>query len=184
MSRTLCAAAILLAGLSLSLSQLALGQTTVAGTITDAGSDSPIENVTVAVSDPSSGRHNPLDTGTTNASGEYSINIPLDTGESLDVIVEAAGPDHAPARHGASEPVTCFFNCSGSDGAFTITEGNTTDNIDIALEAGGTISGSIIAADTGNPLTDASLRMIRADYSDFSPHFWGTANSSGDYVTP
>lgn len=181
---SLCSA-ILIAGLCFVLPQALLAQqATITGTITEAGSGTPVENATVAVGDPSCCNQSPLATGTTDGLGQYSIDVDLGPGESLEVHVEAAGPAHAPARHGTATPIGCFFSCFSADGQFTIAEGATQANIDIELEAGGTISGTITAAADGTGLGGATLRMIRANGLEFSPHFWGAADAGGNYTTP
>lgn len=173
--------AAVLAGTGFFLAQdLQAQQATVEGTISEAGSGSAVENATVVVSE---GRI-PRASGTTDANGFYSVSIDMDAGGSRDVVVEAAGPEHAPGRHGWGDPLPCYFGCGIGDGTITVAEGSTVSGIDIALESGGKISGRITAADTGDPLTGANLHMIREDGFEFSNHFRATTDGTGDFVTP
>jgi len=97
---------------------------TIEGTITDGSAG--IDGATVAISHPATGRV--LATGQTEPDGTYSIEVEMEAGATLDLVVEAASPDHAPARHGWSgserlptaatqprwpfprAPITCWLN--------------------------------------------------------------------------
>lgn len=142
------------------VAQAAYGQSaTVEGTVSD--SSGAVAGATVAVSNPAVGSRSPLVTGTTDGSGNYSVIVPMDAGATIDVVVEAASPNHAPTRHNWTGELSCFFDC-GTGGEFSISDGDTISNKDIVLESGGTISGTVTAADSGNPLDGAQVRPYRA----------------------
>ncbi|WP_376696130.1 carboxypeptidase regulatory-like domain-containing protein [Wenzhouxiangella sp. EGI_FJ10305] len=169
-------------------SGMALAQSaTIEGTITESAGGTPIGGATVAISSPGGVQHDLLATGTTNASGQYSISIPVATGETRPVTVEAAGPEHAPARYGYSLTLRCFFGC-GWGGEIDVDEGTTVSEIDIALDAGGRISGMITDAATGDPLADATATLVAFDaqnnsVADYSPDFGGIAQPDGSYTS-
>lgn len=172
---------LLMAAFAVAASQAAFGQSaTVSGTVTDGSG--PVAGATVAVSEPASGSHFALATDTTDGSGNYSVTISMDAGATIDVIVEAASPDHAPARHDWAEALPCYFNC-GPGGEFSISDGDTLGGKDIVLEAGGTISGTLTADATGNPLDGAYVQPYQADGFEYSSHFWGVADAGGNYTT-
>jgi hypothetical protein len=170
--------------LSLAFAGQALGQSaTIEGTITEAGSGSTITGATVALSDPELGNRSILTSVTTNASGQYSITLSMSPGETRDLIVEAAGPNHAPARYGQSAPLPCYFNC-GPGSEFSVSEGSTVTGIDIALDPGGRLSGTVTTTDTGSGLQDANIRVFEEDsIYEYSSHFGATTDSSGNYTT-
>ncbi|WP_376691698.1 carboxypeptidase regulatory-like domain-containing protein [Wenzhouxiangella sp. EGI_FJ10409] len=160
---------------------------TIEGTITDSGDGTPIANATVAVSYPGGIQHELLATATSNNVGQYSVSVPMASGASRDLVVEAAGVEHAPARHGHSLPMPCYFSC-GWGGHFSVDEGTTVTGIDIALNAGGRVSGTITDAETGDPLTDAIATLIPPnpdDYSpqEYSPEFAGITQPDGSFTT-
>lgn len=154
---------------------------TIEGTVTENGSGTPISGVTVAVSDPSLDFQPPI-TGITDALGQYSITISMNPGESRDLIVEAGGPDHAPARHGFTGPLPCFFNC-GPGGELSVTEGSTVSSIDITLDIGGRVSGTITDASSGNPIAGATALLVTPDLQEYSFEFTGISQPDGSYET-
>lgn len=173
-----------LAALLLAPSAAVAQSATIEGTITDADDGAAVAGATVAVSNPASGQTLPIETTTTDTAGDYTLDIPLDTGTTLEVVVEAAGEAHAPARHAWSDPLPCYFNC-GPGGEILIEEGMTHSGIDIALENGGTISGTVTAADTGAPLEGASVRPVAAvSHEEFSFHFRASTDGGGGYTSP
>lgn len=173
-----------LAILSVICTSQAFGQSaTIEGTITESGGGGPIVGATVALSDPQNGANSVLGSATTNASGQYSITLSMSPGETRDLIVEAAGPNHAPARHGHTTPLPCYFNC-GPGGELSVSEGSTVTGIDIALDPGGRISGTVTTTDTGSGLQDANIRVFEEDsIYEYSSHFGATTGSSGNYTT-
>lgn len=160
---------------------------TIEGTITESTDGTPISGATVAISFPGSVQHDLLASGTTDTSGQYSITIPLATGETRPVNVEAAGPEHAPARYGYTLPLRCFFNC-GWGGEISVDEGTTVTDIDIALDPGGRVSGMITDAATGDPLAGATATFVAFDaesnsMADYSPEFAGVTEPDGSYTS-
>lgn len=154
---------------------------TIEGTITDGSS--PLAGVTVAVGDPMQSWTSLLATTTTDGSGTYSITFEVPAGGSRDVVVEAAGPAHAPARYGWSDPLPCFFNC-GPGGEVTVGDGATLTGIDFSLPAGGRISGTITASDTATGLSGATVELFDpGELSAFSPGFNAITASDGSYET-
>lgn len=155
---------------------------TIEGTVTETGGSTPVDGATVAVSDPALGFRFTLATGTTNASGEYSITLPMEPGETRDLVVEAAGPDHAPSRHGFTGTLPCYFNC-GPGGEISLTEGSTLVNVDLSLESGGRVSGTITDADSGDPVVGAIAALLTPDLHEYSFQFSGFAQADGSYTT-
>lgn len=162
----------------------AFGQSaTVEGTITDNGSGNPIAGATVALSDPAYGANVPFATGTTNASGQYSISFSMSAGETRDIVVEAASPDHAPARHGFTGSLPCYFNC-GPGAEMSIGEGATLTGIDIALDPGGRLAGSVTASDSGSGLESARIRVFEGNSMyEYSSHFGALTAADGSYTS-
>ncbi|MDZ7790887.1 MAG: carboxypeptidase-like regulatory domain-containing protein [Xanthomonadales bacterium] len=154
---------------------------TIEGTVTENGSGTPIGGATVAVSDPANFRQT-WTTSTTNAAGEYTITVNMQAGETRDFVIEAAGPDHAPTRYNYTGNLPCFFNC-GPGGEIAVTEGSKLTSIDLSLDTGGRVSGTITDADTGNPLPGAGVSLITPDLAQYSFEFSGIAQSGGAYTT-
>lgn len=155
---------------------------TIEGTVTETGSTAPIDGAIVAVSDPTINFRFTLATGTTNASGEYSITLPMDPGATRDIVVEAAGPDHAPSRHGFTGTLPCFFNC-GPGGEISLSDGSTLANIDLSLEPGGRVSGTITDADSGDPVAGATAGLLTPELQEYSFQFSGVSQADGSYTT-
>jgi hypothetical protein len=161
---------------------------TVTGTVSDIDSSAPVANATVAISDPNA--FGVLLYATTDAAGVYSIDVPIpaDTTRGVlpaaerQIIIEAAGPSHAPQRFGAASTPNCFFNCAGGDGAITVTAGDAV-TANIQLPAGGNLEGTVTAADTGDPIENAAILIARGDSGFFSPDFAGSSDASGAYRT-
>jgi hypothetical protein len=159
---------------------------TVSGTISEAGSGTVLANVTVAVSDVGAGGWgNPVAVAVTDASGEFSVDVAMEPGQSRDLIVEAAGPGHAPGRFNGSSDSGCYFNCGGTSGSFPVAEGDSVTDIDFSLQPGGTISGTISRESTGAPIEGASVELRDSALGyPFSMHFQASSDSSGNYQTP
>ncbi len=178
-------AAIFLLILLLSVTAVAGTPATITGTVTESGTDDPLEDVTVVISD--TGQHwlqSFVGEGATNSSGQFSIEIPMDPGQKREVIVEAAGPEHAPGRFNGVSDSGCYFNCGGTEGVFTISEGDS-PVADLVLEPGGAIAGTITDATTGDVLEDAYVEPLRdTDGFGFSTHFRATSDGDGDYQLP
>lgn len=154
---------------------------TIEGTITDAASSDPISGATVVVSDPSINQE--VVSGTTDGLGNYSLIVTLGEGETRDLVIEAAGPVHAPARHNFTGNLPCFFRC-GPGGEIPVASGDTI-TADIALDAGAVFSGTITDAATGDPLPNALVEPVDEDSGrGYSQRFRGVADTNGDYTTP
>lgn len=177
--RLLSTVALLLAAGS---TTLCVAQTaTIEGTVTENGTGSPIAGATVAVSDPATSFGFPQWTGTTNGAGEYSITVDgLGSGETRDLVVEAASPDHAPGRHGFSGSLPCYFGC-GPGGEISVTEGSSETGIDLALDIGARFSGTVTNAATGNPVAGARVEIFSDEGARYSPSFVGVAQATGQY---
>ena len=159
---------------------------TLSGTITASGSGGPLEGIRVVVSNRA--QHftlPPVAEATTNAAGEWSAEVEFPFDPDMVVVVEAAGPDHAPARHGSSETLDCFFNCGGPGGEFSISAGDDVSGLDISLDPGGRLSGSITRASDGQPLESARVQTISVDrlFVRYSPQFHGVSDGTGAYET-
>lgn len=176
---------ILVAATGLLVSQLA-HPATISGKVTDSDSGADLAGITVVISDmdqPSF--QSSVAEVTTDANGEYSATFTIDPGETLTLVVEAAGPEHAPARHGGSPGNGCFFACGGLDGALSVSASDDLTGIDIALESGGRFSGTVTDATDGSPIGSAFVEPVRPDNVAlrFSNHFTGISNAVGDYAT-
>lgn len=159
---------------------------TLSGTVTATGTGDPLEGITVVVSDTNQQLNAPpAAQATTNADGEWSTEVEFPFNPELNVVVEAAGPNHAPGRHGGSVTLDCYFNCGGGDGAFLISPGDNVSALDISLEPGGRLSGMITRANDGEPLASARVFAIPADTSfvRYSHQFQGVTDETGLYET-
>ena len=159
---------------------------TLSGTITATDSGEPLEGISVVVSN--SAQHftvPPVAEATTNSAGEWSAEVAFPFDPEMVVVVEAAGPNHAPARHGSSETPYCFFNCGGPDGEFTISVGDDISELDISLEPGGRLGGLVTRASDGQPLESARVQAIPANRLSvrYSPQFHGISDETGAYET-
>ncbi len=159
----------------------------LSGTVTAAGSGQPLEGITVAIGDIN--QHflsPPAAETTTDSAGEWTVEVDFFIDPERVIVVEAAGPEHAPGRHGAVEAINCFFNCGGADGAFTIVAGDSLTDLDIALEPGGRFSGTVTRASDGAALESARVQPIPAEFAwvRFSPQFHGLSDESGQYESP
>ena len=158
----------------------------LSGTITAAGSGEPLEGITVVVSNTA---HHftvaPAAEAMTNAAGEWSAEVEFPFDPEMVVVVEAAGPNHAPARHGSAPMRECYFNCGGPGGEITLSPGDQVSGLDISLDPGGRLSGSITRASDGAPLESARVQAMPVDvpFIRYSPQFHGTSDEAGVYET-
>lgn len=167
-------------------SALADETATLSGTITAAGSGNPLEGITVVVNDTAHHFLNPpLAEATTNAAGEWTATVEFPFDPERTIFVEAAGPNHAPGRHGGEPIVNCYFNCGGAGGEFTITGGDDISGLDISLEPGGRLSGTITRASDDAPIEAARARPVPAGSPTlhYSPQFEGVTDETGYYET-
>ncbi|MGY6631246.1 MAG: carboxypeptidase regulatory-like domain-containing protein [Wenzhouxiangella sp.] len=173
-----------LAALATLLPAIASGQeATISGVVTEAGSGAPIENALVVAA------RNRFDlyTTTTDASGAYQLTVPMNDGlGEVQIVLEAAGSDHAPARFGGEPEVLCYFSCGGGDGHFTLEPGDELVDHDIELVLGGRIAGSVTAADTSDGLEGAGVRVYSSTEGlEFSPLYFGTlTDADGHWALP
>ncbi len=175
-----------LALLLLSTSTLAEDTASLSGVITAAGSGEPLEGITVVISDVNQHQSAPSAAqATTNSAGEWSAEVEFTFDPERSVIVEAAGPDHAPARHGGSAFWNCYFHCQGAgdEGAITVSPGDSITELDIELEPGGRIAGSVTRANDGEPLEAAQVLAFPPDapHVRYSSHFRGVTDQTGDF---
>ena len=159
---------------------------TLSGIITESGSGDPLENVTVAVSDiDQAGWGWPVAEATTDPSGHFSVDVPMDPGQTRSLIVEAAGPSHAPGRYDGVSETGCFFDCGGDSGSFNVSEGGEVSELDFSLEPGGAISGTVVASNTGAPIENAIVEPRRSeDGHGISQHFSALTDTDGNYQSP
>jgi|GEM_PF-1820893 len=164
---------------------------TLSGTITASGSGEPLEDITVVVSD--AARQPPFPpaaTATTNAAGVWSAEVEFLFDPEMVVIVEAAGPNHAPGRYDSTSTHTCYFNCGGPGGEFTISPGDEVSGLDVSLEPGGRLSGSVTRASDDAPLESVRIQAISADLPTipqnrfrYTDEFHGISDATGTYET-
>ncbi|MEE4637675.1 MAG: carboxypeptidase-like regulatory domain-containing protein [Wenzhouxiangella sp.] len=164
------------------LAPAAFAQTAVIeGTVTD--SSGAVSGATVIVADPVA-TSSVLAHATTDSLGQYSITVPgFKIGQTRDLIVEAASPDHAPARHGFSDSLPCFFNCLPG-GEIPVTEGTTVTGINMVLSPGARFSGRVTNAATGAPIAGARINLISEELFGYTEDFVAVSDAAGDYQMP
>ncbi|QOC21332.1 carboxypeptidase regulatory-like domain-containing protein [Wenzhouxiangella sp. AB-CW3] len=175
--------ALILLALTFQLTSVFADDTaTLSGVITASGPNGPVEGATVFIGNIDQPMP-PLKETTTNAAGEWSAEVEFNGQPELTVVVEAAGPEHAPNRHGGSVDFDCYFNCGGGDGEFTIQPEETYTGLDISLEPGGRFSGTVTRSSDGQPLENAMVRILSPDalHALRSPHFRGFSDETGAY---
>lgn len=158
----------------------------ISGQIVEAGSGTPIEGAVAVIT-----TSNPQETfvsDPTDVTGAFSLEVPMGASDTeRAILLEAGSPTHAPARLNGSPQRPCFFGCGGLDGQFEVDAGEIIDDIEIQLEPGGVISGTITESASGAGLADAHIQLIHE--SEMSPmirwseHFRPQADASGDYQT-
>lgn len=157
---------------------------TVSGTITEAGIGTAISGVTVVAFNID--QNQVVDEALADSAGAYSLSIPVDSGSTRTVLIEAAGPDHAPARYGAIATPDCFFGCyhGSAGGEKVLAPGDSLSGIDLALTAGGRIAGTITEAGSGDPLPGATIEPLALNAYAYSVHFHGISDAAGAYEIP
>lgn len=157
----------------------------ISGQITEAGSGAPISGATVVVSVNQALRW----TSQTGPDGHYEIEIPLSAVEpSRLVVIEAGGPGHLAQRlDGEPDSPMCFFGCPG-DGWVTVTSGDVLDDSNLALSpGGGRFSGSVSAANSGQPLDGIEVvpyRVTDDGIQFYNAPFFATTSADGSYTMP
>jgi 5-hydroxyisourate hydrolase-like protein (transthyretin family) len=154
----------------------------VSGTVTDADTGLPIQDIFVEVLDADGGR---VETATTQADGTYQTETTLPSG-SYKVRF------NADERFASCAYVTAYYNNKPTeDGAdlVNIIAPNVVDHIDAALVRGGMIFGKVTDAATGAPITSGSILIYNADgthvmfgrLSFLGGYHTGTGLPSGSY---
>jgi hypothetical protein len=162
----------------------------ITGTITDAATGSPLANVcslNVQADDPTTGAFVASSNGCTDSAGGYSIGG-LPAGAYKVFFQDDNHSDNY---------VSQWYNGKASFGVantVTVTGGATTSGISAALVTGGTITGTITVAATGNPLANnchvdvAAENLATQSFSyivfctDASGHYTITGLSTGSYA--
>ena len=165
------------------LPAIASGQeATISGVVTEAGTGAPIEGALVVA-----GRNRfTLFTTTTEPGGAYQLTIPMDGLAEVQIVLEAASSDHAPARFGGEAENLCYFACGGGDGWITLEPGDALVDHDIALEPGGRIAGQVTAADTSAGLEGAWVSAFSGSNGfEFSQQYFAAlADADGNWELP
>ena len=157
-------------------------EATISGVVTEAGSGLPIEGALVVA-----GRNRfDLYTTTTEPSGAYQLTVPMNGLAKIQIVLEAAGNEHAPARFGAEPEALCYFACGGGDGWIALEPGDALVNHDIELEPGGRIAGRVIAGDTSDGLEGAWVSAFSGSNGlEFSQQFFAAlADADGNWELP
>ena len=145
----------------------------IEGTVTEEGTGTPLDIGYVRIYD---------------ASGDYVTNAyPDSSGDYKTSAGLLAGTYYALTRsfegylHELYDDIPCYFGCTASDGTqITVTAGNTTSNIDFALELGGLIAGTVTEDGTSNGLDDGYVGIYDAA-GDWTIDSYTAAN--GTYIT-
>ncbi|MGB5296624.1 MAG: carboxypeptidase-like regulatory domain-containing protein, partial [Thermoanaerobaculia bacterium] len=145
----------------------------ISGTVTEAGSGTPISGTYVEIYD-SNGWY--VTYGTTNSSGVYASNAGLATGDYYLRTYDYSG--HINELY---DDIQCVSWCTMTDGTpVSVTDGVTTSGIDFALTKGGLISGNITDEDTTNGIQSIEVDIYTASGGYVS---YATTDSSGNYIT-
>jgi hypothetical protein len=146
----------------------------ISGTVTDAGTSSPLANVEVDVYD-SAG--NWVTYGYTNSSGVYTSSYGLPSGTYYAMTWNSQG-----YLDELYDNIACpLGSCTVTSGTpISVTVGTTTTGVNFGLAAGGRISGTVTDAATSTPLASVSVRIYNSGGSQVTS---GNTNSSGVYTT-
>ena len=144
---------------------------TISGTVTDAGTSTPLGNASISIMD-SAGDW--VASGYTDSSGSYVAYDGLPTGTYY---VYAQAQSHKPEVY---DSILCLGCDRRSGTPVAVTVGSNTGNIDFALESGGTISGTVTDASTSQPLANAWISIADSNGSWLS----GTnTDNTGHYLS-
>ena len=141
---------------------------TVAGKVTDATTQSPVEGVDVQILD-SAG--DDVGDDSTDASGRYSVGG-LPTGSYRVEFLPASGQPYGRQFYSGRSSLAAADPVS-------VTGGKLTDGIDAQLVAGARFSGTVTGAATGNRVPDAQVSVFAPDGT---PVTVGQADDAGRYV--
>ena len=152
----------------------------IGGTVTSADSGEVLSNVLVFIYSMNGGW---ASSDWTDSNGEYRA-TGLSAGEYYATVNSA--PDYIARVFGGEE---CVGGCDPKQGVtITVTEGQTTTNIDFSLREGGAISGVVKDDDTGALLSNVSVHVydekglwVGADSTDFTGSYYVSGLPSGNY---
>jgi hypothetical protein len=142
----------------------------ISGTVTTAGSGSPLPFLEVWIYDTRGGK---VTAGLTDARGAYLSSSGLPTGTYYARTASSGFIDKV------FDDITCHGNnCAVTTGTpISVTAGATTGNINFELTLGGSISGTVTSASTGMPISDLVVQV----YSS-SGVIMSSANTNGSGV--
>ena len=147
----------------------------ISGTVTDATSSSPVQNVEVDVYTSTSSGSTPADTVCTASDGTYTVSG-LATGSYYVGFKSGCG---------ASNYAPQFYNgkssLAGSD-VVSVTAGSTTSSIDAAMQAGGQISGTVTDATSSSPVQNVEVDVYTSTSSGSTPADTVCTASDGTYT--
>lgn len=150
-----------------------LGTGVITGTITEQGTGTPLSGVWVDIYDSGGGW---TWSGPTNASGVYTSNSGLTTG---DYFVRTYAEDgHINELY---DDIQCLGWCTMTSGTpVSVTDGATTSGIDFALTPGGRISGTVTEEGTSSPIS-----ALWVEFYDTAGKYVsdGRTDSSGNYIS-
>lgn len=135
-------------------------ESVITGRVTDSSTGSPIEQVSISAFDPAAGLSG---WGVTDENGDYRIGE-LGAG-SYEVSFDATGLGYAAQSWPGTVPLAV---------------GETVSGVDAALELGGSVSGTVIAAGSGLPLANVSVSITVAD-QEYSSVAYAFTDESGAY---
>ena len=146
----------------------------ISGTVRDAGTGLPLQSVPVDILD--AGNHH-LRYEFTNAAGQYSTAIGLETGDFFIKTFNQIG-----YMDEIYDDIPCIASrCSVSQGTpIPLYEGDHIQNVDLDLDPGGTVSGTVSAAATGLPLENVLVYLFDKE-GTFATY--GYSDSCGKYTT-
>jgi hypothetical protein len=147
--------------------QLTLGGS-IAGTVTAEDTNDPLQYVDVTVRTASGGY---VAEDSTDSTGTYEVQGLLSGDYTVEFEPYFTSEDYIPEYY--DDQAT-----RGTADTVSVTVGSTTSNIDAALAPGGSISGTITAADTGTPLDDVFVDIYDSNGSYVA---FKSVNSLGEY---
>lgn len=146
----------------------------ISGTVRDAFTGMPLQSIPVDILD--AGNHH-LRYEFTNASGQYSTTLGLETGNFYAKTFNQAGYQDEIYNN-----IPCIASrCTVSEGTpIPLYAGDTIQNVDFDLSPGGTVSGTVSAAATGLPLENVLVYLFDKTGAFVT---YGYSNSCGGYTT-
>lgn len=159
----------------------------ISGSVREISTGNAIPGATVVVSRPGFQSHSLAETKTDNA-GDYALEFLINS--PTEIVIEAAGPDHAPRRFGSQTDLECAFHCAAADSGHVIVvdpDGSPPSPIIELARTGGRLKGSVHKAESGAPLEALVSVFARTDAGDvrsFSNHFSALTGLDGVWETP